>query len=315
MTDDPVVRVLLERAAAGSRPDWREDGHVVCLAVEGGGMRGAVTAGMCAALEAAGLVPAFDRIYGCSAGAVNGAFTAAGQASLVATVYEESASRRYIDARRLVRGRPVVDLELVFDELLARKRPLSRAGLASGPDFRALAVSPRRGRLRVLADLRDPDETLRAVRASCSVPLLNGPPQRFRGEPLVDGGFLESVPYRSALREGATHVLVLRSRDAGYRLPPYPKRQELAMRLACPELVTLLRARPRRYNREAEELEDLASNPHGRLPVTQVAVPRECRLVEHLDIDVTQIRECLRLGAATIASLMLEGGAELEAAA
>ena len=131
-----MLRVLLERAAAGSRPGRREDGHVVCLAVEGGGMRGAVTAGMCAALETSGLVPAFDRIYGCSAGAVNGAFTAAGQASLGATIYEESASRRYIDARRLARGRPVVDLELVFDELLARKRPLSRVGLANGPDFR-----------------------------------------------------------------------------------------------------------------------------------------------------------------------------------
>ena len=79
-------------------------------------------------------------------------------------------------------------------------------------------------------------------------------------------------------------------------------------------VVTLLRARPRRYNREAEELED-GIGPHGRLPVTQVAVPRDCRLVEHLDTDVTQIRTCSRLGGATIASLMLEGGAELEAAA
>jgi predicted patatin/cPLA2 family phospholipase len=167
----------------------------------------------------------------------------------------------------------------------------------------------------VLADLRDPCDTLSAARASCSVPVLNGAPQRFRGEPLVDGGFLESVPYRSALREGATHVLALRSRDAGYRLPPCPKRQQLAMRLAYPELVTLLRARPRRYNQEAEELEALASNPRGRTRVTRVAVPRECRLVEHLDTDVTEIRECLRLGAATIASLLLESGAEFEAAA
>ena len=70
-----------------------------------------------------------------------------------------------------------------------------------------------------------------------------------------------------------------------------------------------------RYNREAEELETLASDPHGRPRVTQAAVPRECRLVEHLDTDVTQIRECLRLGAATIASLLREGGAELKAAA
>ena len=91
--------------------------------------------------------------------------------------------------------------------------------------------------------------------------MLNGAPHRFRGEPLVDGGFLESVPYRSALREGATHVVALRSRDAGYRLPPCLKRQQLAMRLAYPELVTLMRARPRRYNQEAEEFEALASNP------------------------------------------------------
>ena len=57
--DDPVWRVLLERVAAGSRPGRREDEHMVCLAVEGGGMRAAVTAGMCVALEMSGLVPAF----------------------------------------------------------------------------------------------------------------------------------------------------------------------------------------------------------------------------------------------------------------
>ena len=61
--------MLLGRAAAGSQPGDRGDQHLVCLAVEGGGMRGSVSAGMCVALEAAGLVPAFDRIYGCSAGA------------------------------------------------------------------------------------------------------------------------------------------------------------------------------------------------------------------------------------------------------
>jgi predicted patatin/cPLA2 family phospholipase len=315
-TDDPVLRVLVERTAAGSRPGERRDPHLVCLAVEGGGMRGSVSAGMCVALEAAGLVPAFDRIYGCSAGALNGAFTATGQALLGATTYEDSASRRFIDARRLVRGRPMVDLELVFDELLARKRPLCRAGLDNGPDFRALAVSPRTGELRVLSDLRDPDEILGAVRASCSVPLLNGAAQPFRGEWLVDGGFLESVPYRSALREGATHVLALRSRDAGYRLPPYQRLTELAMRLASPTLATLVRARPARYNREAEELEQMASHPPGRPPVTQVTVPRERRLVEHLGTDVPQIRACMRLGATAMAALLLGTAAEqCEAAA
>jgi hypothetical protein len=85
--------------------------------------------------------------------------------------------------------------------------------------------------------------------------------REFRGERLVDGGLLESIPYHSTLREGATHVLVLRSHDAGYRLPPYRRFAELALRLASPELVWLVRARPERYNREAEHLEALASCP------------------------------------------------------
>ena len=73
------------RQRPASRPGDRDDGHVVCLAVEGGGMRGAVSAGMCVVLEAAGVVDAFDRIYGVSAGALNGWATAVGQAALSAT--------------------------------------------------------------------------------------------------------------------------------------------------------------------------------------------------------------------------------------
>jgi len=44
------------------------------LAIEGGGMRGTVTAGMALALHELGLVPAFDAVYGSSAGAISGAW-------------------------------------------------------------------------------------------------------------------------------------------------------------------------------------------------------------------------------------------------
>ena len=47
---DPVLDVVLRRAACGSTPGRRADGHVVSLAIEGGGMRGVVSAGMCAVL-------------------------------------------------------------------------------------------------------------------------------------------------------------------------------------------------------------------------------------------------------------------------
>lgn len=65
--DEPVLQVVLSRARAGSRPGARSDPHQVHLVIEGGGMRGSVSGGMCVVLEAAALVPAFDRIYGVSA--------------------------------------------------------------------------------------------------------------------------------------------------------------------------------------------------------------------------------------------------------
>lgn len=268
-------------------------------------MRGSVSAGMCVALEAAGLIPSFDRIYGCSAGSLNGSFSAAGQAALGASTYEDSADRRFIDPRRLIRGRPVVDLDLLFEELLAARRPFSAEGLARGPDFRAVTVSPRGGEVRVLRDFRDTDELLGAVRASCSVPMISGEPPRFRGERLLDGGFLESVPYRAALRDGATHVLVLRSRPAAHRLAPVGRLAELVVRRTHRELVPLVAARAQRYNRDADELAWLSRQPPGHAPVAQVTVLPGRRLVDHLSTDVECIRACMRLGAEAIASLVL----------
>jgi hypothetical protein len=62
--------VLAARARAGSQPGRRDDGFRVAPAVEGGGMRGTVSAGMALALDELGLVTAIDAVYGASAGAI-----------------------------------------------------------------------------------------------------------------------------------------------------------------------------------------------------------------------------------------------------
>ena len=63
-----MLGVVAARAAAGSRPGARDDGLRVALAIEGGGMRGTISAGMALALHELGLVGAFDAVYGASAG-------------------------------------------------------------------------------------------------------------------------------------------------------------------------------------------------------------------------------------------------------
>jgi predicted patatin/cPLA2 family phospholipase len=58
----------------------------------------------------------------------------------------------------------------------------------------------------------DPAELRLALRASAALPLLAGPAVTFAGRRFYDAGVSESVPYHTALAQGATHVLLLRSR-------------------------------------------------------------------------------------------------------
>ena len=125
--------------------------------------------------------------------------------------------------------------------------------------------------LRVLADFADVEELMGAVRASAFLPRFAGDPPVFRGERMADGSLLEPIPFRSALDEGATHVLVLRSRPAGYRKPAFSELGEAFAVRDDPRLAELLRARQGIYNRQAAELE--REGHHGGAHVHQIAVP------------------------------------------
>ena len=305
----PVLRVILERAREGSEPDARSDDHIVCLAVEGGGMRGAVSAGMCVVLEAMGLVEAFDRIYGVSAGALNACAIAGGQAALSSTHYQDAARRNVINRMRPLLRRPVVDFDCLFDEIISARKPLSYDALASGPDFRALAVSLETLSLRVLQGFTGIAEAMDAVRASASLPWLGGPPRVFRGERMTDGGVLEPIPFETPLREGATNVLVLRSRPASYRRSPLKAFSDMLALRAVPELAPLVKDAHGAYNRQADELEAASEGGQGRL--LQVAVPDHAHLIARLEANEQRVIEALRIGAQAMASVVLAAPIDL----
>lgn len=303
-TTSAVLRVILERVAGGSRPGDRDDGHVVCLAVEGGGMRGAVSAGMCVVLEAAGAVSAFDRIYGVSAGALNGWATAVGQAALSATHYQDAVSQRVIDRIGPLRGRPVIDFELLFEELIGTRKPLSFERPSPGPEFRALATSLETMSLRVLQGFADAEEVRQAVRASASLPRLGGEPHVFRGERMADGALIEPIPFETALAEGATHVLVLRSCSATCRKPALAALGERLALREDPRLFELAKERYGNYNRQAAALEE-GTLDMADAHVLQVTVPHGTRLIGRLEADTGRVVQALRHGAAAMASTLL----------
>jgi predicted patatin/cPLA2 family phospholipase len=216
-----VLRALAARARAGSQPGSRDDGLRIALAIEGGGMRGTVSAGMALALDELGLVPAFDALYGASAGAITGAWLLSRPEGLYGWT-EPAYARTLIRRSAALRGRPVADVRALIEDLYQTTFPMDFAAvLASSVEFHPLATDAATGQSTDLRPLiSDPAGLRLALRASAALPLLAGPPVTIAGRRFYDAGVSESIPYRTALTQGATHILVLRSRRAQDALAP-----------------------------------------------------------------------------------------------
>jgi predicted patatin/cPLA2 family phospholipase len=183
------------------------------LAIEGGGMRGTISAGMALALDELGLVSAFDAVYGASAGAISGAWLLSRPQGLRGWT-EPAYARAFIRRSGLLRGRPVADVRALIEELYQTTFPMDFAAVLASPvEFHPLATDAATGQSADLCPLvGGPAELRLALRASAALPLLAGPAVELGGRRFYDAGLSESVPYRTALAQGATHVLVLRSR-------------------------------------------------------------------------------------------------------
>jgi predicted patatin/cPLA2 family phospholipase len=207
----PVLRVLAARARE-DRP--YHDGLRVALAIEGGGMRGVLSAGMALELHARGLVTAFDAVYGASAGAITAAWLLSSNPEGLLGWTEPAYAKTLIRRSGLLRGRPAVDVRALIEELYQTTFPMDFASVLAHPvEYHPLATDAATGASTDLhPHIGDPAELRLALRASAALPLLAGPPVAFAGRRFYDAGVSESVPYRTALAQGATHILVLRSR-------------------------------------------------------------------------------------------------------
>jgi predicted patatin/cPLA2 family phospholipase len=208
-----VLRALAARVREGSEPGARSDGLRLALAIEGGAMRGIVSGGMALALHEMGLVQAFDAVYGASAGAITGAWLLSRPEGLRGWA-EPAYARALLRPSALLRGRPVADIRALVEELYLTTFPMDFAAVLANPvELHPLATDAATGQS---TDLRpfvgNPAELRLALRASAAMPLLAGPPVELAGRRFYDAGVSESVPYRTALAQGVTHLLVLRSR-------------------------------------------------------------------------------------------------------
>ncbi|RKN07274.1 patatin-like phospholipase family protein [Streptomyces radicis] len=266
--DHPVLAALRNRRAKGHRPDAPADDLKIGLAVEGGGIRGVVSAAMLTAIEDLDLIRAFDAVYSASSGAINSAYFLNGDTWYPLSIYyDDLATRRFVDFRRALRGQ-ILDLDYAFD-VVDHVKPLNYQCVLDSPTRLHVAVTlVDEMRTVSVSDFTTRADLRAALVASAWLPVALRGTTDFRGERAVDGGVLTPHPYRLALQDGCTHVLSLSTRPIS---PPSPK-LTLSQRYAIRHLNrireglgTAYAAAIARYRTERRTLQRRMAEP-GRAP-------------------------------------------------
>ncbi|HEY3259022.1 MAG TPA: patatin-like phospholipase family protein [Pseudonocardiaceae bacterium] len=301
----PVLSLISQRTAAGSRPAGRADQQRLALVVEGGGMRGVVSCAMTAAIEELGLLDAFDLVVGTSAGALNGAALLSGTARGCTEEYADGfTARAFINPARLLLGRPVVNVDYVLD-FSSRRLDAERhaRAVASAVELHCVATDADSCTPYDLTGFADPAEQRAALLASSRLPWIGGEPVNFRGRRWLDGGLCEPVPLPTALAAGATHALVLLTRPRGGRMHAGNgagsvghRMVERRLRELNPSLVTVYRRRDAVHAGVTAQVLAATDAPGPRPPhVMGIAVPPGSPLPSRLDRDAARLRAAATL--------------------
>jgi predicted patatin/cPLA2 family phospholipase len=289
----PVLEALTRRPA-GAR---------LALVVEGGGMRGAVSGGMVMGLGELGLEHVFDAAYGASAGTLNALWLISGRVRQgMETWTNPDWISQLIRRRRLLVGRPVVDVTgLVAQRYEALSPGLFEAALNAPTELHPLATDVATGEPVDLHPLIADTKSLQlAVRASATLPLLGGPPVALDGHRLLDAGLTAAIPVRAALADGATHVLVLRSRLEGETTTPprgaAAQFTERLLRRLDPAVAAAFRNRAERELEDEDLLARHADDPTRTPYILSIRPAPGSPVPSRLEGDVEVVRAALEAG-------------------
>lgn len=199
---------VLARRKRGGAPQANEK---LGLVVEGGGMRSVVGAGMALALNDAETLESFDAVYATSGGAITASYFVSRQARLGASLFtEDLTSSEFMNWCRVSLGRPMMSMDYLF-EAIANRKSLDLTAVRRAP-LHVLATTAHEAEPLELTPFESDEEVLAGLRATCTIPVISGHAVPFRSGFFFDGGIHESVPFRAAIEDGCTHVLVLVTR-------------------------------------------------------------------------------------------------------
>lgn len=229
------------------------------LILEGGGMRGAYTSGVLAALMDEEIE--FPYVIGVSAGANNGANFIAKQKDRNKKVFVDYVKHEeYSGFKHLIVNKSYFNMDFLFNKLPNELVPFDYESFEkSRTIFKVCVTDCETGEARYFekSQFKGVDFSNKVLRASSSLPLISQPVE-INGRLYFDGGIVDSIPIDKSLEDGNKFNVVILTRDKGYRkeaqiLGPIT-RQALKK---YPKIIEALENRHIKYNITLEKLERL----------------------------------------------------------
>lgn len=268
------------------------------LVLEGGGMRGVFTCGVLDWFMDNGV--RFPFAVGVSAGACNGLSYMSGQRGRAkASNIDLMAKHKYVGFRYLLTQGCIMDFKLLFEDFPERIIPYDYPAYFSNPDrFVMVTTNCITGKAEYLEDKESKARVMDIVRASSSLPYVTKITM-VDGVPMLDGGIADSIPVEYAMSQGYDRLVVVLTRNKGYRKS---LKKPLAAKLfyrRYPHLQKALRERNAVYNKAMETVEALEEA--GRISVIRPQAPIK---VTRMEKDPQKLLELYEEGYRLAADVM-----------
>lgn len=249
------------------------------IVLEGGATRGVFTSGILDYLMEEDLY--FSHVIGVSAGSCNGVDYVSRQIGRTkkCMIPEKKEYSYYSGVRSAIKEKSILDMDMVFDTFPKKIYPFDfETYFQSDMVCEIVTTNCETGKAEYMTEQSDPDRLMKLCRASSSMPLLS-PIVNIDGVPYLDGGLADSVPIRRALQSGNEKIVLVLTRNLGYRKKPISKGTVKLYRRAYKKYPNLVHAaiyRNHVYNKTMELVERLEEEE--KIFVIRPLVPTVSRL-------------------------------------
>ena len=184
----------------------------------------------------------------------------------------------YVGLKYLLTQGSIMDFKLLFEDFPEKIIPYDYEAYFSNPDrFVMVTTNCLTGEAEYFEEKTSAERVMDIVKASSSLPFVTKI-THVDGIPMLDGGIVDSIPVQYALKQGYEHLVVILTRNKGYRKKDSKMRIAKVFYRKYPNLQKALSQRNAVYNQTMDLIEKLESE--GKITVIRPMNPVEVGRIE-----------------------------------